>query len=208
MRFPLSRGAYFFVLPTAILNPMMTPKSPFRGPLRSLLLWELVGVLPIALVGATLHFAFEWSGGWRPLALIAAVNESVWEHMKLAFWPGIAWAALGALLRSEHIPRYWFAKSIGLLFVPLAISILYYGYKPILEHNILWLDIAIFVVAIFLGQLSTVVILRYSTRAKYMPIVGRILLTLQLAAYGLFTYFPPHLPLFQEIRSGLYGIPL
>jgi hypothetical protein len=34
-----------------------------------------------------------------------------------------------------------------------------------------------------------------------------VLLALQLAAYSLFTYFPPPMPLFEETRSGLYGIP-
>jgi hypothetical protein len=34
-----------------------------------------------------LHFAFGWSGRWLPLALVAPVNESVWEHLKMAYWP-------------------------------------------------------------------------------------------------------------------------
>lgn len=186
---------------------MQKRQSPTRDHRRSLFLWELAGVVPIALVGAMLHFAFEWSGGWRPLALLAAVNESVWEHMKLAFWPAVAWAALGTRLRSEPNSSYWFAKSIGLLLVPIAISVLFYGYTAILERNILWLDIAIFVVAIFLGQMATVMILHRLTRMKHKTIIGGILMGLQLAAYSLFTYFPPHLPLFEETRSGLYGIP-
>jgi hypothetical protein len=52
--------------------------------------------VPIVLAGSALHFAFDWSGHWLPLALIAAVNESVWEPMKLAFWPAVTWAVLVA----------------------------------------------------------------------------------------------------------------
>lgn len=54
-----------------------------------LLKWELWGILAISIVGAILHFVFEWSGGWNPIGIIAAVNESVWEHFKIAFWPAL-----------------------------------------------------------------------------------------------------------------------
>ena len=163
--------------------------------------------MPIVLAGSALHFAFEWSGRWLPLAVIAAVNESVWEHMKLAFWPAVAWAMLTAWFRHRAYPNYWFAKAIGLLVVPVVISILYYGYKAVLRDNVLALDIGIFVIAILLGQLSTAVILRHPIELRSTRTIGRILMALQLAAYGLFTYFPPPLPLFEETRSGLYGIP-
>lgn len=184
-----------------------TTSSIEPGALRSVLAWELAGVVPIVLTGSALHFAFEWSGGWRPLALIAAVNESVWEHMKLAFWPALAWAALTMWFRRRSCPDYWFAKALGLLVVPVVISILYYGYKTILGHNVLALDIGIFVVAILLGQLSTALILRHPRERSSTRSIGRILMALQIAAYSLFTYFPPPLPLFEETRSGLYGIP-
>ncbi len=52
------------------------PKDEYR----SILAWELAGVAPIVLAGSALHFAFDWSSGWLPLALIAAVNKSVWER--------------------------------------------------------------------------------------------------------------------------------
>jgi hypothetical protein len=51
----------------------------------SILKWEIIGIVFIVLAGGLLHFVFEWSGSWRPLAIIAAVNESTWEHLKLAF---------------------------------------------------------------------------------------------------------------------------
>src|SRR6056297_1692189 len=61
---------------------------------RAILSREMAGAVFIILVGSTLHFVFDWTGGWRPAALFAAVNESIWEHLKLAFWPGLAWALL------------------------------------------------------------------------------------------------------------------
>ena len=51
------------------------------------LTWELLGIIFIFIMGAILHFLYKWSKFWKPIALIAAVNESTWEHLKLAFWP-------------------------------------------------------------------------------------------------------------------------
>ena len=61
---------------------------------RSILRWEITGAIFIIVIGLALHFVFSWTGGWRPVAVVAAVNESIWEHLKLAFWPGLLWALL------------------------------------------------------------------------------------------------------------------
>jgi hypothetical protein len=61
---------------------------------KSILRWELGGIAFIVVVGSALHFVFEWSGRAIPVAPIAAVNESVWEHLKLGFWPALVYAAL------------------------------------------------------------------------------------------------------------------
>lgn len=44
---------------------------------KSILRWELGGIIFIVALGTVLHFAFEWSGRAVLIAPIAAVNESV-----------------------------------------------------------------------------------------------------------------------------------
>lgn len=56
--------------------------------------WEVVGAILISFAGSLLHFVFELFNGWPPLALTAAVNESTWEHLKLAFWPALVYALI------------------------------------------------------------------------------------------------------------------
>lgn len=75
--------------------------------------WETVGIVFIILVGATLHFVFEWSGCWRPIAWLAAVNESVGEHLKLALWPAVAFALAEYLAFGSRMAGFWAAKGIG-----------------------------------------------------------------------------------------------
>ncbi|MCJ7665514.1 MAG: DUF6512 family protein, partial [Actinobacteria bacterium] len=54
---------------------------------KKLLTWEMLGILFAFILGSLLHFTFELSGSWGPMALISGVNESVWEHLKIGFWP-------------------------------------------------------------------------------------------------------------------------
>ena len=39
------------------------------------------------LLGSLLHFTFEWSNQNPLVAAFSSVNESTWEHLKLAFVP-------------------------------------------------------------------------------------------------------------------------
>jgi hypothetical protein len=56
---------------------------------KRLFVWETSGVLFIAVFGTFLHLAFELSNFWKPVAIIAAVNESTWEHLNMVFWPNL-----------------------------------------------------------------------------------------------------------------------
>ena len=42
--------------------------------------------LSALVAGTLLHFVYEWFGG-NVWAVIGAVNESTWEHLKLLFFP-------------------------------------------------------------------------------------------------------------------------
>ncbi|MFW9925127.1 MAG: DUF6512 family protein, partial [Candidatus Thorarchaeota archaeon] len=54
---------------------------------KEIMIWQIVGGIVIFSLGALWHFMFEWFGGWPPIGWFLPVNESVWEHIKLMFWP-------------------------------------------------------------------------------------------------------------------------
>ena len=49
--------------------------------------WQIITVIICLILGTLLHFTYEWSGENPIIALFSAVNESIWEHLKLAFYP-------------------------------------------------------------------------------------------------------------------------
>ncbi len=170
--------------------------------------FEAVGAVFMVTVGSALHFAFDWAGGWQPLALVAAVNESIWEHLKLAFWPGVLWAALVPPPGGHGRARALAVKGMSLPMAAGLIVVIFTSYTAILGDNLLLLDIGTFVFAVFAGQaVSAWLLVRLPDRRATVPL-GLVLLGSQLAVYGLFTYFPPDHWLFIETRTGVRGIPL
>ncbi|MEO1293055.1 MAG: DUF6512 family protein [Pseudomonadota bacterium] len=169
--------------------------------------WEhLVATLAIFAIGSALHFAYSWLGEWRPSALLAAVNESVWEHLKIAFWPALLWSLLRWRGNTCSDTSYWAARSFGLLTTSFVIIGVFYGYTAILGDNLLPVDIATFALAIFAGQLVAARALRWVERARKLRVSGLGLLIAQIAAFATLTFFPPHLPLFEDPRNGFYGL--
>lgn len=167
---------------------------------------DLLATIPIFLVGSALDFAYGWLGQWPPAAVFAAVNESVWEHLKIAFWPALFWAAVQLWLGRPRESGYWAARGFGLLTVTVAIVVIFYGYTAILGNNLLPLDIATFAVSILFGQAVSILALPAVRRRRQVRILGLAALLAQIGAFSAFSYTPPHLMLFKDARNGLYGL--
>jgi hypothetical protein len=173
---------------------------------RSILKWELIGIAVISLVGSALHFVFEWSGNWAPVGVIAAVNESVWEHFKLAFWPALLYALCEYPFFRRSAKNFMLAKAAGIYVMPMAIAVIFYSYTAIIGHEILAVDILSFFVAVAVGQLTSYKILTIRQLPAWLDKLGLALVILLAVAYGVFTFYPPHLPVFRDAVSGGYGI--
>jgi len=167
--------------------------------------WELVGIVFIVIIGGALHFAFDLSGEWLPLALIAAVNESVWEHLKLGFWPALIYFLIEYRYIRKSSSNFIFAKAIGILLIPVAITILFYAYTAFVE-DMLAVDLAIFVVSVVVGQLTSYKILTVSPLPVWVNRLGMVLMIFLTIAFGTLTYYAPRLPIFRDPISGGYGI--
>ncbi|WP_237057560.1 DUF6512 family protein [Microbulbifer sediminum] len=185
------------------------PQSPHRAPGRRyqrLRTWEILGGLWILAAGFLLHSAYEWSGHWRPIAAFVPVNESVWEHLKLVFWPGVVFALLESRFLAQEATSFTTAKGLSLCCMPLVIIAGFYAYTHILGDNSLALDILIFMLSILVGQRLSYSLLVRPREARAWRLPSRAGLAFLLIAFPLFTFYPPHLTLFEHAGTGLYGI--
>lgn len=173
---------------------------------KKILLWEIGGMIFITLLGSFMHFLFELTGYWAPIGAIAAVNESVWEHLKLGYWPLMFYALIQYNFIKNDAKNIAFAKFIASLIIIGFIIVFFYSYTAILGDDLLFLDILSFILSIILAQLVSYKILTMKRFNKAISILSLIGLIILGVVFILFTYFPPHLPLFQDGITGEYGI--
>jgi hypothetical protein len=176
------------------------------GPMNLPLKWELTGIAFIFFTGSAFHFIYEWSGYRKIVALFGAVNESTWEHLKLAFWPGLLFAFLEYPFIGNQVKNFWAGKSVGLIAMPTIIVIIFYSYTAIFERNYLAADIGSFFVAVALGQLLSYTVMTSSHLPQITRWLGILTIVALTICFSLFTYFPPRVFLFKDPRFHQYGI--
>lgn len=170
--------------------------------------WILIGIPILFIIGSIFHFLYEILGESPIVALFAPVNESVWEHCKLVLWPMILWWLLYYCCRGKKYQidkNKWFASAlISLLVSLITMPALYYFYTGAFGVELLWVDILILLCVIAFGQLLGLHTYRYG---KGIP-AGLVLILLAaiVLIFMWFTFFPPHLPLFQDGVTKSYGI--
>lgn len=179
-----------------------------------LLAFEIGQVFFIAIAGSLLHFAFELGDYWKPLAWFAAVNESAWEHTKMYFWPGLAYALAQYTYTRGIANNYWFGKAMALLVTPVTIFVLYFSYLSWSMADGGKPTLAIMLTIMFLGISAGQAVSYYILTSPPMGSATRRYATatygLLLVLFSMLTYFPPKLPLFENFYcyqyTGDYGI--
>ena len=174
---------------------------------RSLLKWEATGIGVIFLLGAFFHFIFELTGSLAPIGAFAPVNESVYEHLKMTFWPTVLYAAFSYCFIKASANNFITGKAAALIVMPLIILGLFYGYTTLTGTENVIIDILIFLVAVAGGQLVSYQILKskplpvWLTRISLFVIIGLAIM------YAVLTFLPPHVQLFIDTNTNTYGIP-
>ena len=167
--------------------------------------WQIITVIICFILGILLHFTYEWSGGNIIVGIFSAVNESTWEHLKLAFYPMLIMAIIGYFIIGDRSENYWIAQALGIITSLIFIISFFYTYRGIIGINIDWLNIGSFIIAIFWGEYITYRIL-ISNKNYNAEEVSVIFLIILLFSFILYTFRPPQLPFFEDPISGSFGI--
>lgn len=164
----------------------------------SILFWELLGVPIIILLGFVFHNLYEWSGENKIIAVIAPINESLWEHLKLGIWPVLFYALFEYAMFTTPPANFLIAKTIEVYFIPLFIVIMFYTYTSILGRNILIIDILIFAIAVLIGQYISYSIISMEQLPEIFSILSMVALGILILIFTLFTFNPLNLPIFED----------
>jgi len=162
---------------------------------KRLFYWELAGFLWVGIAGAALRFFYDWTGGAAWAAAFSAVNESVWEHMKLLFVP--VFLLTMAQVWFLGCPNLLAVRAVTAALGTLAIPILYYTYTGALGVQRLWVNALLFCAAdagLFL--LEHRLLRRGALNTGWAQIAGLAFLWAVLFAFVWCSYRPPELPIF------------
>ena len=172
---------------------------------KSIFRYTLVGMVFIILLGSMLHFTFEWSGNQPIVGVFSAVNESVWEHLKIAFWPALLFLIFEYRYVYKKSNNFFFAKTLGIYSKMITIPVIFYSYTIFFEENLI-IDIGSFVLAIIIGQLVSYRLLIDKKKGKIFELISLVALVILALAFVVFTFYPPQVQLFQDPKTGEYGI--
>lgn len=162
--------------------------------------WELAGTLFTILAGSAMHFVYEFSGENYVVGIFAGKNESVFEHIKLFFWPFVLWTIFEFIFWGRKENKFFFAKGSAAFLGVILIPTLFYTYTGILGYHVLWVDIVVFSVATAAAFIKSRRILLRRERGNAVQEFFGGLILLALAAFLVLTTIYP-------LSIGLYQIP-
>lgn len=160
--------------------------------------YEIFGVLFISLLGGLLHFTYEFSGYNPIVGAFSAINESVWEHLKLGFWPIILLTIIEFWRIKKQTNNFFLAKTASAYAIVVVIPAIFYSYTSITGESIFLIDILSFIIAVIIGQFLSYKILKYEQWPKASKWISLIALIVLAVLFVVFTFYPPSLPPFQD----------
>ena len=169
---------------------------------RSVSRWQLAGFLFTDLAGTGLHFLFDLTGGNVIAGLFSAVNESIWEHMKLLYFPALLFSLWEYRLWGRETRCFWTIKALGLGLGLVLIPVLFYTYTGALGVFADWFNVTIFFLA---AGAMYYLQARLFSQGLGCKGYGWVLFVLVGALFVAFTFWTPRLPLFRDPITGTYG---
>lgn len=163
-----------------------------------------LSVVIIFIIGSLSHFLYDWTHHNRIAGLFSAVNESTWEHIKIALTAAFLWGFVDGFIYGPD-PNYFPAKFISLLVITLIIPTIFYSYRLFSKKSILLVDIALFYIAILFGQLSFYGVLVAPDIPYIFQYLSCIGLFVFFGCYMTLTLEPLKTFLFKDPINGKYG---
>lgn len=96
----------------------------------------LTAFIIIGIVGTLCHFVYKWSGENTLVGLLAPVNESIFEHQKLMFFPSVLYFAIEYFCFGKDIKNYISASVMGIFSGIAFVVSFFYLYSGILGYSV------------------------------------------------------------------------
>ncbi|MBR1717931.1 MAG: hypothetical protein IJ715_01515 [Bacilli bacterium] len=165
---------------------------------------QIASIIIISIIGTLSHFLYDISGHNKFVGLFTAVNESTWEHIKIALTPTFLWSLVDGYMYGAN-PNYFLAKLTSVIVIIITIPLLFYGYKIFFKKDNVLFNVLIFYIAIILSQLSFYYVLNMNYNGYIANYISVILLALIFIGYLSHTIFPGKSFIFKDPLTNKFG---
>ena len=171
---------------------------------KTLSVWSISGFLFVSALGVFLHFLYDLTGESRLAALFSGVNESVWEHIKLLYFPLLLFAIIQSFFFKTR-SDFWCIKLIGSVIGIVSIPAIFYTANGAFGKTPDWFNITIFFIAAAIVFFIEWRLFMSGIPCRFSRFSIFILLLIAITFFT-FTFSPPELPLFLDPITNSYGI--
>lgn len=169
-------------------------------------LFEIIGVFIILLIGTVWHNLYPSTGDNFLVGMFAPVNESMWEHWKIGYWPILIYALIEYPFIKDYVNNFVFAKAMSIL----ALDIVTFGgtalYEIIIGPSDFKVHIIMYILGIIAAQIVSYLIMTRTEQSPKLNLIGWIVLILHGLLLIAFTFNPPRYDYFKDPFTGTYGI--
>ena len=157
----------------------------------------MIRYLFVTIFGTLLHFFYEWSGGNIAVGLFSPVDESVWEHLKLLFFPMLALTLWDYFVSNKRNSGFLPARVAGIVAGMFFIVTAYYTITGVIGKNIDWLNIVIYFAGVAVAFLTE---RKFRQKGNcYNSALAVIVLVTIAILFAVFTFITPKIGLFESI---------
>jgi len=170
-----------------------------------LLRLETAGTVIVFTIASLLHFIYSLSPNVLT-SLFGAVNESVWEHIKIFTIAYLFYGFIELLWAKPLLKRFVAAKTAGVIAQGIFIPLTYYFYTFFTKKPVLIVDLLIGFSAAIVGFLVSYKLYCSEKEIEKYFLTSIMLLFLVLMSLLCFSYFPPQAEIFRDVITGEYGV--
>lgn len=161
----------------------------------SFIIWGTIICFIIAWIQ---HSAYEFLGKPQFLAFLLPVNESIWEHLKLAFYPVliVVLCPWNNYIKSIPLKKRIVMSAISVILSQSIILFGYYGLKEGFLLEGLWVDLVLLIIGIIWGLFHGIMT-ENEKIGNFFYYLSIVYLIAMILLFWRFSFYPPSYPVFQ-----------
>lgn len=177
-----------------------------NGDNMSLKLVKVIGVFVIYFLAFVFHSVYDLFPSFLT-SIFFPVNESVWEHMKLLYFPILIWSVIEYFLIRKHDKKFnYLFQAFLTSYFSIILYLILYGLITMFVSESFVLSIILLFLVIVITEIVGYFIFERLNYSKGLNIVGLLGIVAGVFIFGILSYYPIEVGLFYDSIKANYGI--